>query len=65
MNARHFKATNDEYHAAPGISKSQLDKFIDDPGTFYRQFIAKTEPKDKPTVSMIFGQKANCLANLT
>lgn len=56
---RHFEATNEEYHQRPGISHSQLEVFIDDPGTYYRRFVTKEEPKPKPTAAMEFGSSAH------
>lgn len=59
MNAQHFKATNEEYHARAGVSHSQLEVFLDDPGTYYRRFVTKEESRSEPTASMRFGSAAH------
>jgi len=54
MNAERFEATNDEYHASPGVSHSMLEKFIEDPQWYEGLFISKTIPGLK-TNSLSFG----------
>lgn len=50
-----FEATNDEYHARPEVSNSQLGTFLDDPALFHAYHVAKTWTKPPATPAMQFG----------
>ena len=39
--AETFEATNDEYHAADGVSNSRLNDFADDPILFAHYYVWK------------------------
>ena len=55
-------ATKDEYHADPALSQSALKVFISDPQMFYRQYVARTEPRKPATPSQEFGNRVEDLA---
>lgn len=49
MQAEHFDATNDEYHASPGESNSKLSDYLYDPAYYHKKHILRTivdAPKD-------------------
>lgn len=54
----HWECTNDEYHASPGVSRSMLRE-IANPLLYYQRYVAKTEPRKKPTAAMEFGTRAH------
>lgn len=55
-------ATKEEYHADPALSQSALKVFMRDPQQFYRQYVARTEPRKEPTPAMEFGTAVEDLA---
>ena len=57
-----LNADKDEYHADTSISQSSLKVFLRDPQQFYRQFVARTEPRKPPTASMVFGNQVEDFA---
>ena len=49
MQAEHFEATNEQYHASPGISNSKIGDYHVDPNLYYLKHEAKAikeKPKD-------------------
>lgn len=49
MQAEHFEATNEEYHASPGVSHSMLEKFIEDPQWYQGLFVTKDIARQETT----------------
>lgn len=47
--------TNDEYHAAPGISKSKLDDIADCPLRYWQRHINPEREPEEPTASLVLG----------
>lgn len=60
MNAEHFEATNEQYHAMDGISNSRLSDAIDDAQLFWGRYLCDPPlyPRVEATEAMQFG--TNC-----
>lgn len=50
-----WDSSNDEYHSSPGVSKSMLDVFIQDPLVFEGRFVSKWLERKRPSDAMKLG----------
>jgi hypothetical protein len=59
MKAERWQCTNEEYHASPGTSHSQLEVFIQNPKAFYQHFVMQPPKPRKQTEDRLFGQRVH------